>query len=314
MIIVTGGAGFIGSNLVKKLNEQGFNDIIVVDDLTEGTKFINMVDCDIRDYLDKDQFRLLIEKKDSSLKNIDVIFHQGACSVTTEWNGRYMMETNYDYSKKLLHYSAENHIQFIYASSAAIYGLSHDSTVQGNNEKPLNVYGYSKLLFDQYVRHHFSNTKHQIVGLRYFNVYGPREQHKEAMASTIFHFNRQLQRGDSVKLFAGCDGYGNGEQRRDFIFVDDICDVNIWFWKNKHKSGIFNVGTGKSRSFNDVATNVIKWHQHGHIEYIPFPEHLQGRYQSFTEANIQHLREVGYDKEFTSLEDGIKTYLDMVNT
>ncbi len=313
MIIVTGGCGFIGSNLVKKLNEQGHNDIIVVDDLTDGTKFTNLVDCTVSDYLDKDQFRLLVEKNDSSLENIEVIFHQGACSVTTEWNGRYMMETNYDYSKLLLHYTHNKQIPFIYASSAAIYGLSHDSTVHGNNEKPLNVYGYSKLLFDQYVRRHFGNSKNQIVGLRYFNVYGPREQHKGTMASTIFHFNRQLQTSDCVKLFAGCDGYGDGEQRRDFIYVEDICDVNIWFWKNKNKSGIFNVGTGQSRPFNDVATNVIKWHKHGHIEYIPFPEHLRGRYQSFTEGNIQHLREIGYDKPFTSLEDGIKKYLDTVN-
>lgn len=313
MIIVTGGVGFIGSNLVKKLNEQGQQDIIVVDDLTDGTKFTNLVDCKISDYLDKDQFRLLVEKDDALLKNIEVIFHEGACSVTTEWNGRFMMETNYDYSKLLLHYAVSKNISFIYASSAAIYGLSHDSTVHGNNEKPLNVYGYSKLLFDQYVRRYFSNSKSQIVGLRYFNVYGPREQHKGTMASTIFHFNRQLQTGDCVKLFAGCDGYGDGEQRRDFIFVEDVCDVNIWFWKNKDKSGIFNVGTGQSRPFNDVAKNVIQWHKHGHIEYIPFPEHLRGRYQSFTEANIQHLRKIGYDKAFTSLEDGIKKYLDTVN-
>lgn len=313
MIVVTGGAGFIGSNIVKTLNMQGKTNILVVDDLQDGTKFRNIADCEIMDYMGKDQFLKNIQNKTSFEESIDVIFHEGACSATTEWNGSYMMEVNYEYSKTLLHYCVENKVPFIYASSAAVYG---DGTVFSESrefEKPLNVYGYSKFLFDQYVRRLMPKIKSQVVGLRYFNVYGPREQHKESMASVAFHLNNQIQLDGRVNLFAGCDGYANGEQRRDFVYVDDVVDVNLWLLSRPNISGVFNLGTGLSQSFNDVANAVITWHQKGEINYIPFPDKLIGRYQSYTQADISALRQVGYAKTFHAVEQGVKQYLDWLN-
>ncbi|MGE3318948.1 MAG: ADP-glyceromanno-heptose 6-epimerase [Candidatus Berkiella sp.] len=312
MIIVTGGAGFIGSNIVKGLNQRGIKDIIVVDELTDGTKFAHLTDVEIADYLDKDHFLRLVEKRDSFGQDIQAIFHQGACSTTTEWNGKYMMENNYEYSKSLLHYCLDRGVNLMYASSAATYGDGLVFKEERQYEKPLNVYGYSKFLFDQYVRRILPQAKSQIAGFRYFNVYGPHEDHKGSMASVAYHLNQQLPKNGMVKLFEGCDGYGNGEQRRDFVYVDDVVDVNLWFMDNPKISGIFNVGTGKSQSFNDVAKAVVAWHQKGHIEYIPFPEHLKGRYQSFTEADITRLREAGYTQAFKTVEEGVKLYLDCI--
>jgi len=312
MIIVTGGAGFIGSNIVKGLNQRGIKDIIVVDELTDGTKFAHLTDCEIADYLDKDVFLRLIEKRDSFGQDIQAIFHEGACSSTTEWNGKYMMENNYEYSKSLLHYCLDRGVNLMYASSAATYGDGLVFKEEREYEKPLNVYGYSKFLFDQYVRRLLPEAKSQIAGFRYFNVYGPHEDHKGSMASVAYHLNQQLPKNGMVKLFEGCDGYGNGEQRRDFIYVGDVVDVNLWFMDNPKCSGIFNVGTGKSQSFNDVAKAVIAWHNKGHIEYIPFPEHLKGRYQSFTEADVTRLRAAGYTKPFKTVEEGVKLYLDCI--
>ncbi|MDF2868359.1 MAG: ADP-L-glycero-D-manno-heptose-6-epimerase [Gammaproteobacteria bacterium] len=313
MIIVTGGAGFIGSNLVKSLNRQGRRDIIVVDNLTDGAKFVNLADCEIMDYLDQDAFLNKIKTNHQFNQKIQAIFHQGACSATTEWNGRYMLDNNYEYSKVLLHYCLDNRTAFIYASSAAVYGLDTHFKEQSAYEKPLNVYGYSKLLFDQYVRRHLPAALSQIVGLRYFNVYGPREQHKAAMASVAWHFNNQIKEQGKVKLFAGCDGYANGEQRRDFVFIEDVVKVNLWFLDHPNKSGIFNVGTGRSQSFNEMANAVINWHGKGEIEYIPFPDHLKSHYQSFTQADISALREVGYHDEFAKVEIGVAAYLDLIN-
>lgn len=310
MIIVTGGAGFIGSNIVKGLNQRGINDILVVDDLTDGTKFTNLADLKIQDYLDKEEFLSLILKKESFSRDLQAIFHEGACSSTTEWNGQFMMKNNYEYSKTLLHYCLERGTQFLYASSAATYGEGKVFKEALQYEKPLNVYGYSKFLFDQYVRRYLPSASTQIVGFRYFNVYGPNEQHKGNMASVAYHHHQQLPKTGVVKLFEGCDGYGPGEQRRDFIFVDDVVDVNLWFLDNPRQSGIYNVGTGASQSFNDVANAVIAWHGQGKIEYIPFPENLKGRYQSFTQADISLLREVGYAKPFKTVEQGVKAYLD----
>jgi ADP-L-glycero-D-manno-heptose 6-epimerase len=314
MIVVTGGAGFIGSNIVQELSQQGRQAILVVDDLSDGTKFKNIVDCNIEDYLDKDDFLQKILNNEKFSQPIEAIFHQGACSSTTEWDGRFMMRNNYEYSKILLNYCLEHGIQFIYASSAAIYGGgSVFKEGRGEYDAPLNVYGYSKYLFDQYVRRLLPKAKSQIVGLRYFNVYGPREEHKKTMASVAFHHEMQWREKGLVKLFEGCDGYKNGEQRRDFVYVGDVTAVNIWFLANPNKSGIFNVGTGRSQSFNDVANAVITWHQRGEIEYIPFPEHLIGRYQSFTEADISALRAVGYDAKFKTVEEGVKLYLDWLS-
>lgn len=309
MIIVTGGAGFIGSNIVKGLNKKGRTDIIVVDDLTDGTKFKNIADCQIMDYLDKDDFLARISERRWHDK-IDVIFHEGACSATTEWNGKFMMENNYEYTKTLFHYCQQMQIPFIYASSAAVYGDTRTFKEELKHEGPLNVYGYSKFQFDQYLRRHFSKIKSQVIGLRYFNVYGPGEFHKGSMASVAFHLNNQLLESGVVKLFKGCDGYGDGEQRRDFIYIDDVVDVNLWFMENPNVSGIFNVGTGRSQPFNDIAKSVLDWHGKGKLEYVPFPEHLKGRYQSFTQADISALRKVGYQGEFKTVEEGVKLYLD----
>ncbi|MFT6449705.1 MAG: ADP-L-glycero-D-manno-heptose 6-epimerase [Oleispira sp.] len=320
MIIVTGGAGFIGSNIVKTLNEQGRKDIIVVDDLTDGKKFYNLSDCDIADYLDKDDFLQLVKLDDPILNNVEAIFHEGACSSTTEWDGKFMMENNYEYSKTLLHACIIREIPFLYASSASVYGAGSVFKEQREHEQPLNVYGYSKWQFDQYVREIQHTFKSQVVGFRYFNVYGPREQHKGSMSSVAFHFNNQVKENGVAKLFGGSGGYGDGEQRRDFVYVGDVVKVNLWFLANPDKSGIFNLGTGRCQSFNDVANAVIDWHDEKgtHVtkatkEYMPFPEHLKGAYQSFTEADISKLRDMGYDQPFATVEEGTRAYLDSLN-
>lgn len=313
MIVVTGAAGFIGSNLVKALNQAGHRDIVIVDDLTDGHKFINFADCDIADYIDKDEFLTMIKQGHTLCQSITAIFHQGACSTTTEWDGRYMMENNYQYSKELLHFCVNKEIPFLYASSAAVYGNSTVFSETPEYEKPLNVYGYSKLLFDQYVRRIMPQARSQIVGFRYFNVYGPREQHKGSMASVAFHFNNQLKDNGDLKLFAGTDGYADGEQQRDFVFVGDIVATNLWFFEHQDKSGIFNLGTGRSQTFNDVANAVIDWHSKGSINYIPFPDHLKGKYQSFTEADLSLLRDAGYSADFMTVEQGVKLYMDELN-
>lgn len=310
MIIVTGGAGFIGSNIVKGLNARGHTNILVVDDLTDGHKYTNLLDCTIEDYMDKDDFLDLIQSGKKFPQPIKAIFHEGACSTTTEWNGQFMMKNNYEFSKTLLHYALQFQIPFIYASSAAIYGGNKVFKEELAYESPLNVYGYSKYLFDQYVRRVARNLKSQVVGLRYFNVYGPKEQHKGSMASVAFHLNNQLKKDNMVRLFEGSGGYGSGEQRRDFVFVGDVVKVNLWFMEQGKVSGIFNLGTGRSQTFNDVAQAVLNWHGRGGIQYIPFPDHLRDHYQSFTEANITALRQAGYKEEFKSVEQGVKLYLD----
>lgn len=312
MIIVTGGAGFIGSNIVKKLNKQGCTDIIVVDDLTDGRKFSNIAGCDIVDFWDKDFFLNKIITKTGLLDNIEVVFHEGACSATTEWDGKYMMQNNYEYSKLLLHFCLENSIAFIYASSAATYGGSDKFIEKCEFERPLNVYGYSKWLFDQYVRRLRLNNDSQVVGLRYFNVYGPGEQHKGSMASVAFHLHCQLLKGENPKLFSGSGGFEDGGQLRDFIYVDDIVKVNLWVYEHPEIKGIFNVGTGKAQSFKDLANAVINFHQKGEIEFIPFPKYLKGSYQSFTEADMAKLRIAGYDAPFKTVQEGVELYLRQV--
>ncbi len=312
MIIVTGGAGFIGANIVQGLNARGITDILVVDDLKDGTKFVNLADLDIADYLDKDEFLARIQAGEDF--GARAIFHEGACSATTEWDGRYMMDNNYEYSKSLLHYCLERGAQYLYASSASVYGAGPIFTEGREHEKPLNVYGYSKFQFDQYVRRLPSGRRSQVVGFRYFNVYGPREQHKGSMASVAFHFNNQIKAEGVCRLFEGTDGYADGEQQRDFVYVGDCVDVNLWFLDHPEVSGIFNLGTGRAQSFNDVARAVIAWHGRGKIEYIPFPEQLKGRYQSFTQADISALRAAGYAAPFKAVEEGVRLYLDWLNT
>ena len=310
MFIVTGGAGFIGSNIIESLNARGITDILVVDDLTDGTKFVNLADLQIADYMDKDEFiSQIISGQDFG--PVEAIFHEGACSSTTEWDGKFMMENNYEYSKDLLHYCIERDIPFLYASSAATYGGSEVFKEELQYEKPLNVYGYSKFLFDQYVRRLWKDaeahgeTLSQITGFRYFNVYGPREQHKGSMASVAFHLNNQLNAGENAKLF-------EGEHKRDFVYVSDVCKVNLWFFDNQ-KSGIFNLGTGSAESFLAVGDAVVDFHQKGKVERIPFPDHLKGRYQSFTEADLTNLRAAGYDGEFKTVSQGTKEYMEWLN-
>jgi len=312
MIIVTGGAGFIGSNIVKLLNTQGYTDILVVDDLTDGTKFRNLADLVIADYRDKDVFRQCVVNDQRALEGVEAVFHQGACSATTEWNGKFMMDNNYTYSQELLAACQRLNIPFFYASSASVYGDGPVFTEGLANEKPLNVYGYSKFLFDQHVRRVLPKATAPIVGFRYFNVYGPREQHKGSMASVAFHLHQQILKGENPKLFGAYDGYEAGGQSRDFIFVEDVAQVNLWAWQ-QGVSGIYNLGTGRAQPFRDIAEAVIAYHGKGEITYIDFPEHLKGRYQSFTQADMSDLRAAGYDKPFSDVATGTNAYLDWLS-
>jgi ADP-L-glycero-D-manno-heptose 6-epimerase len=312
VLIVTGGAGFIGSNLVRGLNGLGRDDVIVVDDLTDGHKYRNIVGCSIADYWDKSEFFARLE---GLAEPPEAVLHQGACAVTTEWDGRYMLAENYQYSVDLFGYCAERRVPLIYASSAAIYGAGtsfseDDPTV----ERPLNVYGYSKLLFDRYVRRNQRADGPQIVGLRYFNVYGPNEAHKGSMASVVWHLSRQLEETGTVSLFRGSHGYDAGEQRRDFVYVDDVVSVILWFLGNPSISGIYNVGTGASASFNELANAVIEYSGGGEIRYVPFPERLESSYQSFTEADLGALRGAGYCGAFSDVRDGVRKYLDALKS
>ena len=306
--MITGGAGFIGSNLVCALNRLGRDDIIVVDEMSDGDKFRNLADCSIGDYLDKDEFLDRIESG-KGLKDLEYVFHLGACSDTTEQDGRFMMKNNYAYSRSVLHFSIEKEIPFIYASSAAVYGNSDSFEEIPECEKPVNVYAYSKLQFDNYVRRILPGANSQIVGLRYFNVYGPREMHKKHMASVVLHFHEQLKSGSTVRLFKGSGGYADGEQERDFVYVDDAVEINLWFMDHPKQSGIYNVGTGKARTFNDVANLVIQNAGCGSIRYVDFPESLVGKYQSYTSASLQRLHGTGCKPVFSSLESGVSKYL-----
>jgi ADP-L-glycero-D-manno-heptose 6-epimerase len=321
--VVTGAAGFIGSNLVKALNDHGITDILAVDDLTNGAKFANLADCDIAEYLDKDEFIVRLEDGDFD-GQFSVILHQGACSDTTETDGRLMMDANYRYSRRLLDWCIADEVHLIYASSAAIYGGSREFREARECEAPLNIYGYSKFLFDQLVRRRYEERTAQIVGLRYFNVYGEREAHKARMASVAYHFFHQYRGADHVRLFTGSGGYGDGEQRRDFVSVEDCVKVNLFFLDNPAKSGIFNVGTGAAQSFNDVAVATVNacrkarsespltltaMRERNIVQYIPFPEDLKGRYQSYTQADITALRAAGYDEPFLTVEQGVARYV-----
>jgi ADP-L-glycero-D-manno-heptose 6-epimerase len=324
--VVTGAAGFIGSNLVKALNERGETDIIAVDNLRKGEKFRNLADCEIADYFDKEQF--LSELASGTFDgDIAAVLHQGACSDTTEADGRYMMQNNYRYSVALLDYCQDQEVPLLYASSASVYGSGPGFKEDPLHETPLNVYGYSKLLFDQVVRRRLGDRTAQIAGFRYFNVYGPREAHKQRMASVAFHFFNQFLSQGSVRLFEGWDGYAAGEQRRDFVSVEDVVKVAMFFLEDGRKSGIFNVGTGASQTFNDMAVAIInacreaegegpvtlaQMREHGIIRYIPFPDDLKGKYQSFTEADLDDLRRAGYSDPFLDVDEGVSRYVSFL--
>jgi ADP-L-glycero-D-manno-heptose 6-epimerase len=330
-IVVTGAAGFIGSNIIAGLNARGMTDIIAVDDLKQGDKFRNLVDLKIADYVDMDTF--YDEFAGGHYGQVEAVFHEGACSDTMEQDGKYMMDNNYTLSWHLFQACQKRGARLLYASSAATYGGSDTFREDPAFEGPLNVYGYSKLLFDQRMRRecgvNFERTKagrtHQVVGFRYFNVYGPREQHKGRMASVAFHQFNQFNAEGKVKLFGEYGGYPQGGQMRDFVFIDDVVAVNLWFFDNPAQSGIFNLGSGRAQPFNDVASSVVnamrRLHgesalalddiaQQGLVEYVPFPDALRGKYQCYTQADLSALRATGCDHQFADVQTGVSRYVD----
>ncbi len=325
-IVVTGAAGFIGSNIVQGLNARGITDIIAVDDLKQGDKFRNLADLKISDYVDANDF--YVDFSTDRYGKVDAIFHEGACSDTMESDGAYMMRNNFSLSCQLFDACQAQGTRLLYASSAAVYGGSDTFKELPEYEKPLNVYGYSKLLFDQWVRRKtsmFTTQKAQVTGFRYFNVYGAREQHKGRMASVAFHQFHQFQAEGAVKLFGGYDGYAAGEQKRDFVYVDDVVAVNLWFFDHPEKSGVFNLGTGRSQPFNDVALAVVQGLtgqtssleqivENEAIAYIDFPDALKGKYQSYTQADLSALRHTGCDHVFVDVAQGVSSYLKRLST
>jgi ADP-L-glycero-D-manno-heptose 6-epimerase len=323
VIIVTGAAGFIGSNLVHALNARGRTDIVAVDNLARADKFRNLADADIADYLDKREF---LERLDE-FAGAQAILHQGACSDTMESDGRYMMDNNYRYSMRLLDFTQRHRIAFVYASSAAVYGGSSVFVERREHERPLNVYGYSKFLFDQVVRQRMAAgvADSTLVGLRYFNVYGPRETHKARMASVAFHACNQFRAEGHVRLFEGWDGWSAGGQSRDFVHVDDIVALNLHFLDRPGSQGIYNAGTGRAQPFNDVAMAVVNTLRRldgqpplplaglveaGLVRYVPFPDALKGKYQSYTQSDATQLRASGCDLDFRGVEQGVASYVE----
>ncbi|MFK0087126.1 ADP-glyceromanno-heptose 6-epimerase [Pseudomonas sp. NPDC090755] len=322
-IIVTGAAGFIGSNLVQALNQRGETEIIAVDDLSDGDKFRNLADSEIADYLDKGDFLERFAR--GQFGKVRAVLHQGACSSTVEGDGRFMMDNNYRFSRDLLDAAQSLQVPMLYASSAAVYGAGRDFREQRESERPLNVYGYSKFLFDQRVRRQLPTARSQIVGLRYFNVYGPHEQHKGAMASVALHCINQYQAHGKVSLFGSYGDYPAGGHLRDFVAVEDVVRVNLFFLDRPHLSGIFNVGSGRAQPFNDVALAVINCLREredqpplslemalleGILEYSEFPDHLRGKYQCYTCADLEALREVGYREAMLTVEQGVARYCE----
>ena len=325
-ILITGGSGFIGSNILRALNRRDINDVVVVDNVGGTDKYKNLIDCNFDQYLDKEEFRSQLSCGVWD-QRITYIFHQGACSDTMELDGNYMMSNNYRYSIDLFEFSKRLSVPFVYASSASVYGGGEVFAEDRNNESPLNVYGFSKYLFDQYVRQNIDDHSSQVVGLRYFNVYGPRESHKKRMASVAFHFFNQFRDRGALNLFEGSGGYTAGEQRRDFVFVDDVVATNLYFFDNPEQSGIFNCGTGRSQTFNEVAVATInairkrdnkspltltEMKEEGLILYVPFPDGLRERYQSFTEADLTQLRRSGCDVQMCDVNAGVDAYIDFL--
>ena len=324
-IVVTGAAGFIGANLVKALNARGERQVIAVDNLANGAKVANLADCDIADYFDKAEFLARLTEGDFD-DDIELVLHEGACSDTMQADGRYMMQNNYRYSVELVDHCQQNDIPFLYASSASVYGAGTTFREDRENEAPLNVYGYSKFQFDQYVRALLPERTAQIAGFRYFNVYGPREAHKRGHGSSVaFNAYEQYLRDKRVRLFAGSGGYAAGEQRRDFVSVADVVAVNLAFVDHPQRSGIFNLGTGRASTFNSVAVAAINacraargepaqtlddMLRDGAIEYVPLPAALEGKYQSYTEADITRLRAAGYTATMRGVDDGVRSYVE----
>jgi ADP-L-glycero-D-manno-heptose 6-epimerase len=309
LIIVTGGAGFIGSQIVRALNARGRRDVLVVDHLEDGRKVRNLASLDVWDVVDRDVFLAWITGGHAFGEAIDAVLHQGACSNTMEWDGRRMMRLNYDYSKALLEYCTARRIPLIYASSASVYGRGQTFVEERKYETPLNPYAYSKLLFDERVRRALPRGESQIAGLRYFNVYGPGEQHKGAMASIAFKLYRQLAAHGHLELFGASHGCGPGEHRRDFVWVEDCAAVALWLLDHSEVSGVFNVGTGRAQSFNEVARAVATYFGRGEVRYVPCPEALLSSYQAYTQADVSRLRGAGCDLPFLAVEDAVPRYM-----
>ena len=310
MIVVTGGAGFIGSNIVHELNIRGRTDILIVDDLTGEEKYKNLMGLHFIDYQHKDDFLATFTKSDFYGLEIDAIFHEGACSDTMEYDVNYMMKTNYEYSKALLNFCVNRQVPFIYASSASVYGDGKKGFRESDEcEHALNPYAFSKLMFDRYVRQFMGEAKSKIIGLRYFNVFGPQEHHKGKMASIFYQMYKRMKLGGKiVKLFKGTEGYADGEQQRDFVYVKDVVKVNLWCMENNLPNGVYNCGTGRAQTFNQAAQAMIDAHGSGKIEYTPFPDELRGKYQSYTQADMRKLIGAGYKNPFTPLNSAVREY------
>lgn len=304
MIIVTGGAGFIGSNIIKGLNDLGIDDILVVDNIGTSNKYLNLNGLKFKDILHKDDFLQRL----GQFEHVETVFHQGACSSTTETDGNYMLRNNYEYTKSMLKACVNWKSKLIYASSASVYGNGENGFVEKVEcEYPLNVYASSKWLFDNYLRNSFAKLEIPVVGLRYFNVYGPQENHKGSMASVAYHFFKQIQEGGKMKLFEGSETF-----LRDFVYVEDAVKVNLFFLENTI-SGIFNCGTGEARSFLDMAKVFQGLNPGSDIEFVPFPDHLKGKYQTYTCADLDALRKAGYTDPFVTLDQGLASYNDILN-
>jgi len=322
-ILVTGGFGFIGTNLIKRLNQMGFSDITCIDSLNNSLKLINASQIKISNFIDKKEFFSILKNTNSSTFDFDYIFHQGACSDTTCEDGNYIMQNNFTFSKLLADICLKNSIPMVYASSASVYGDAQQF-VESKNEKALNYYAYSKLLFDEYIRNkNITSFRSQIVGLRYFNVYGPYEEHKSRMASVIFHFYNQLKKNKRINIFEGSHGLKNGEHKRDFIHVDNVVDMNLWFFKNNQHSGIFNCGTSEANSYNKIADTIIDYFKKNNNDfnlkyddyknYIKFPVDLKNRYQPFTKSSNENIKSLGYDNKFYSIDQGVNKYLEYLD-
>lgn len=310
MIIVTGGAGFIGSCVVRSLNEAGRSDIVIVDNISETDKWMNMRNKKYIKYVHKSRF---LEEL-PTYENVEAIVHMGAQSSTTERDFDYLWENNFEYTKALWNYCAEKHISFIYASSAATYGdgsLGFNDRMDIDKLLPLNGYGYSKQLFDMWVKHQAKSFPAQYCGLKFFNVYGPNEYFKGSMASMVFHGFNQIKETGKVKLFKSCNpNYADGGQLRDFVYVKDICKVIMWLLVNKHVSGLFNVGTSRAQSFAELAEATFHaLDLEPNIEYIDMPEKLRGKYQYYTKAEMSKLYDAGYPYHFADVENGVRDYV-----
>ncbi len=312
MIIITGGAGFIGSALIAALNARGIDNILVVDELGCDEKWKNLRNLSFADYVEKGDFlEMAVENRISG--PVEAVLHMGACSSTTETDASFLLRNNYEYTKLLAQWAVEAEVRFIYASSAATYGDGllgfSDDEEKIDQLRPMNMYGYSKQLFDLWARRCGLGKK--IAGLKYFNVFGPNEYHKADMRSFVLKAFEQINAGGKVRLFKSCkDKYKDGEQLRDFIYIKDAVDMTLFFLDNPKIAGLYNIGTGQARTWNDLVTAVFTaMGKKPNIEYIDMPEALRDQYQYFTQADMTKLRKAGYKKRTTTLEDAIKDYV-----